>query len=140
MAKDPYEVLGVSPQATDEEVKRAYRELVKKYHPDRYTDNPLADLAQDKFREVQDAYDVIMQERASGIPHRNQGQGYGSYGGPQGGFNQSRYNNRDFEEYQKRAQQYGGTGGGNDPCDCCMQLWCLDSCCECFGGDIVPCC
>ena len=43
--KDPYQILGISRNATDEEVKNAYRNLAKKYHPDSYGDNPLADLA-----------------------------------------------------------------------------------------------
>ncbi len=143
MATDPYDVLGVAPSATDEEVKRAYRELAKKYHPDRYTDNPLADLAQDKFREVQEAYDTIMKERESGIPHgASQGGQSGPYGYGQngGGYTQNPYGNRNYEEYQKRAQEYGGTEGGSSPCDCCMHLWCMDSLCECFGGDMIPCC
>jgi curved DNA-binding protein CbpA len=48
---DPYVVLGVSPNASDEEIRVAYRELVKKYHPDRYVNNPLSDLANEKMQE-----------------------------------------------------------------------------------------
>lgn len=60
---DPYEVLGISKNATDEEVKNAYRNLAKKYHPDGYADNPLADLAEEKMEEINAAYDKIMNER-----------------------------------------------------------------------------
>ena len=60
---DPYSVLGVSKNATDEQIKNAYRELARKYHPDNYADNPLADLAGEKMKEINDAYDAIMNER-----------------------------------------------------------------------------
>ena len=66
MTKKPYDVLGVSQNASDDEIKRAYRDLTRKYHPDANVNNPLADLAEEKFKEVQEAYDAIMQERASG--------------------------------------------------------------------------
>ena len=56
---DPYKVLGVSPSATDEEVKDAYRKLAKKYHPDQYADSPLKDLADEKMKEINEAYDQI---------------------------------------------------------------------------------
>ena len=57
MINNPYEVLGVSPSASDDEIKKAYRDLTRKYHPDANVDNPLADLAEEKFKEVQEAYD-----------------------------------------------------------------------------------
>lgn len=63
---NPYEILGVSPRATDEEVKRAYREQLKKYHPDSYAGNPLSGLAEEKFKQIQSAYDKIMRERSGG--------------------------------------------------------------------------
>lgn len=66
MITNPYEVLGVSGNASNDEIKRAYRDLSRKYHPDSYADNPLADLAEEKFKEVQEAYDQIMQEREGG--------------------------------------------------------------------------
>lgn len=61
--KDPYSVLGIDRKATDDEVKNAYRELAKKYHPDRYSDNPLADVAKEKMQEINEAYDQIMNSR-----------------------------------------------------------------------------
>ncbi len=64
--KNPYEVLGVSEHASDEEIKKAYRNLAKQYHPDNYADNPLKDLAVEKMKEVNDAYDTIQKMRAGG--------------------------------------------------------------------------
>ena len=63
---DPYKVLGVSPDATDDEVKKAYRALARKYHPDKYRDSDLADLASEKMKEVNAAYEEIQNIRKNG--------------------------------------------------------------------------
>lgn len=77
--KDPYTVLGVARDATDDEIKKAYRALARKYHPDNYTDSNLADVAEEKMKEVNEAYDTIQKMRAGG----SAGQQYssGSYSG-----------------------------------------------------------
>lgn len=63
---NPYEILGIDKNATEDEINIAYRNLVKKYHPDKYVGNPLADLASQKIIEINEAYDAIMEERKNG--------------------------------------------------------------------------
>lgn len=70
---DPYSILGISRDASDDEVKKAYRKLSRKYHPDANIDNPNKEQAEEKFKQVQQAYEQIMKER-------EQGTGYGNYG------------------------------------------------------------
>lgn len=62
--KDPYQVLGVERNASEDVIKSAYREQAKKYHPDNYTNNPLSDLAEEKMKEINEAYDQIMSGRS----------------------------------------------------------------------------
>lgn len=90
MNKSPYDVLGVPASASDDEIKRAYRDLTRKYHPDANVNNPLADLAEEKFKEVQEAYDIIMRER-------EQGYGRNGYGGRE---QNSSYSSQPGADYQ----------------------------------------
>ena len=144
---DPYQVLGVSRGASDEEIKKAYRALSRKYHPDANVNNPNRDEAEEHFKEVQQAYDQIMKEK-------QQGGGYG-YGG--GYSSNSGGNNINAMEHAKRAVemepsnmeyrqflqhlQYGGTwytSMGSDydrpyasAENWCLSLLCLDLLCNC---------
>ena len=68
---NPYKVLGVSPNATDDEIKQAYRELARKYHPDKYRDSDLSDLAEEKMKEINAAYEEIQQLRRQGGSENN---------------------------------------------------------------------
>lgn len=95
---NPYQVLGVTPNASDEEIKKAYRNLSRKYHPDANINNPNKVQAEEKFKEVQQAYDQIMKEK-------QQGDGYsGGYGyntsGRAGSYNYG--GNRSY--YQSRSE------------------------------------
>ena len=92
MIADPYSVLGISPSASNEEVKKAYRDLSRKYHPDSYVNNPLSDLAEEKFKEIQEAYKQIMDEREKGYS--------GNYSGGQS------YQNNYYEESQEMREIY----------------------------------
>ncbi len=206
--RDPYEVLGVSQNASDEEVKRAYRDLARKYHPDNYQDNPLADLAQEKMKEINEAYDAITRARAGGQSQQGGAGSYQSAGYRQSGYSSSNttyaqvrqainvgrlevaesmlssISTRDAEwyflsgsvayrrgwldeaqqnyqiacnmapgnpEYQQALmmlqrggnpyrQTYRGGGQQCDGCDFCSTLIAADCCCECMGGDLIPCC
>lgn len=204
---NPYSVLGIRPDATDEEVKQAYRELARKYHPDRYRDSDLADLASEKMKEINAAYEQIQKERtaragAGGNAGARTGGSERRQSGSNAQFAQIRYlinsNNireadrllraippeeRNAEwhfltgcvlfkrgyyvdaqklfdracemdpynqEYRTARDQinqqannnpgYRTTGtSGVDACTCCNSLLCTDCCCECMGGDLIPC-
>lgn len=201
MVNNPYEVLGVPRNASNEEIKKAYRTLSKKYHPDSYVDNPLSDLAEEKFKEVQAAYEQIMKERETG------GYSYSATGQSSGGnqetvelqaarnyINARRFrealnvlsnipnrnamwyyysaianmgignnlvavdhakqaaamepNNMEYVNFanqmQFRGQHYQTTGYGyGRPSygsgNLCCDLWCMDTMCECMGGDLCSC-
>jgi len=98
---DPYKILGVSPDASDEEIKRAYRRLAKKYHPDL---NPGDAEAARKMQEVNDAYERIKnpQKASQSDPYGNSG----GYYDPFGGYRQQSYTNEEGDPYQRSAYQY----------------------------------
>lgn len=109
---DPYKVLGVTPDASDEDIKKAYRRLSRMYHPDANVNNPDKAGAEEKFKQVQQAYKMIMDGRVYGNSYRNTsngsyGYGYGSshqessYDGPDSRYYAAAANyirNRRFQE------------------------------------------
>lgn len=209
---DPYKVLGVPTTATDEQVKEAYRNLAKKYHPDQYGASPLKELADEKMKEINEAYDTIVSQRKKGASAGANNGGYtGGYNNVNtngnSGFNDVRQlimtgriadaeqilngvpeqsrnaewhflkgsvlyrrgwleearnffskacqmdpNNPEYRAAMNQAQgNRSGAYGGYSPninanasncnaCDVCSTLMLADCCCECMGGDLIPCC
>ena len=89
--------MGVSPSATDEQIKSAYRELARKYHPDNYVNNPLADLAQEKMKEINEAYDQIQRQR------KQQQQSYSGQASANRGYSNAGYSRQSYSG-QGRSQ------------------------------------
>ena len=142
--RDPYSVLGVDQNASDEEIKKAYRELARKYHPDNYQNNPLADLAEEKMKEINEAYDAITKSRAGGGGYQQSSGSYSqqrSYGGSMQNYSmavQMEPNNMEYRQALSIMQRgnvgyrpYGYTNTV-DGMDCCTSMLCLN--CLCGGG------
>jgi len=162
--RDPYEVLEIQRGASKDEIKTAYRKLAKQYHPDMHVNNPLKDLAQEKFIEVQEAYDQLMNEGGSSSSYSSSQSSYNS-GASNNEFQTARQymNSGNYQQaiyildnIKVRNAQWnflmgvcyvnlGSTVQGmqfvkNASIDCCTQLICADCCCECMGGDLISCC
>jgi molecular chaperone DnaJ len=201
--RNPYEVLEIKEGASKDEIKKAYKELVKKYHPDQYGNNPLRDLAEEKLREINEAYDYLMKNEDNTPKYRENSYNQGNYNSSQSSYSEirrdlengnlraaedklNRISMRDAEwhyliglvnlrkgwydnaynyivnacnldpnnfEYRQtlnnlqnrnagyRQTYYGrNTRGDSDLCNICTTLWCADTFCECFGGDLIGCC
>ena len=100
---DPYQVLGVSRGASDEEIKKAYRSLSRKYHPDANVNNPNKAQAEERFKQVQQAYDQIMKEKQQGTSYGGSGSGYGDFGSF-GGFGNYYSGRSAYQEENTRLQ------------------------------------
>ena len=101
---DPYSVLGVSRDASADEIKKAYRKLSRIYHPDANVNNHNTAQAEEKFKEIQEAYNQIMFEREHGegsYGNNRAGSGQGAGGGTYGGYG--------YGGFGGFGQGYGGT-------------------------------
>ena len=106
MIEDPYQVLGVDRNATDEEIKQAYRRLAKKYHPDL---NPGDQEAARKMQRINAAYEQIKNPEAFRQSQQQRGHGdygYYGYGDPFGGYQQQSYGGQTEDQYQQAAYNY----------------------------------
>ncbi len=111
--RDPYQVLGISRNATDEEIKKAYRNLSRRYHPDANVNNPNKAQAEEKFKEVQRAYDDIMKVKngkGDDTTDYRQSSGYSGFGGF-GGFGErysygERRSSESGPDYMRSAASY----------------------------------
>jgi molecular chaperone DnaJ len=129
--RNPYDVLGVPENASDEEIKKAYRKLSRKYHPDANVNNPNKAQAEEMFKEVQQAYTQIMHDRtygSSGSYGQSYGQSYGSSSGTYGGSGSGGYSQGGYGGYGQSYGngQYGGSygqGGGTQYGDPNQQTW-----------------
>lgn len=200
---NPYEVLGIQPGASQDEIKSAYRKLIKQYHPDKFIDNPLKNLAEEKIIEINEAYDTLTKNSGKNNYNSSNSSNYNNSSTTSYEFQEIRrliqsgnyevaenklnsINNRNAEwhylygavllnkgwfdsalehmttavnmdpnnfEYRQglnslrqRSNSYSNpyfrtTNTNNtDACNCCMSLWCLDTLCECTGGDLIGCC
>ena len=117
---DPYSVLGVDKSASDDEIKKAYRRLSRKYHPDANINNPHKDEAEARFKEVQQAYQQIMDERERGYTSGGQGGSYAGGGSGQGGSSYGGYGAfggfGPFSGYGGYGQE-GNAGSGQENTD-----------------------
>ncbi len=207
--RDPYQVLGISRSATDDEVKKAYRNLARKYHPDNYAGSAQAAGYEEIMKEINEAYEAIQKERSGKTAGAGQSSGqrtYSSYANSgttsfyevrrliaEGHYSEAeliidstpaadrgaewnylkgclltqrgfyydalRYieiacyldpHNLEYREAKNRMTARSGQFGGSyrtqnnvgdcDLCGTCSTLICCDGCCECCGGDLIPCC
>ena len=109
--RDPYQVLGVSRGASEEEIKKAYRNLSRKYHPDANVNNPNKDQAEEMFKEIQSAYQQIMKEKTEGFGGQS-GYGYGGSAYGSGGYGGQR--TQGYGQYGPFGGFGGFYGGFND--------------------------
>ena len=148
--KDPYKVLGVDPDASMEDIKKAYRAMAKKYHPDRHNDPVAKEMAEEKMAEINAAYDAIESGEAKRQRSQSSQSGYNPFGDqwPFGssastGPNTQGQNPWQHQQSWHESRTYRQSGPANrGGSSCCDQLCCLcmaDSCCECMGGDLCTC-
>lgn len=112
---DPYQVLGVTPNASDDEVKTAYRKLSRIYHPDANVGKPNAKAAEEKFKQVSWAYEEIMKMRSEGYSYSSQTQNRYGTGSSNGGSRAGGYGGTTYRQRNGYGNPFGQTAFHNDP-------------------------